>query len=76
MECVGEQMVVQLCPKIAYALLDTGMAEERVHELGRSVDFLEAALELRGQAKLLGQTCIMLPGARVANGKIRELVLK
>ena len=73
---VGDNMVVQLCPKIAYALLDTGCAEERLIELGRPVGFLEAALELRGQAKLLGQTCIMLPGAKIANGKIREIVLK
>ena len=75
-ERIGGSMVLQLCPKIAYALIDTGCAEVKIHDLGESVDFLEALLRLRGEARIVGQTCIKYVGVRVLNGKIRELVMK
>ena len=74
-ERIGDDMVLQLCPKFAYALIDTGLADVKVHDLGERVDFLEAILQLRGQAKVVGQACIKNIGVAIANGKIRELVL-
>ena len=37
---------------------------------------VEALLRLRGEARIVGQTCIKYVGVRVLNGKIRELVMK
>ena len=74
-EHIDDTMVLQLCPKFALALIDTGLADVRVHDLGQNVDFLEAVLQLRGQLKIVGQTCIKNVGVSIANGKIRELVL-
>ena len=75
-ELVDGSMVIQLCPKLAYALVDTGCANFRMHELGERVDFLDALLRLRGTVRLAGQTCIKSTGVAIANGRIRELVLK
>ena len=75
-EHIGDDMVIQLCPKFTCALLDTGLAEEKIHDLGEKVDFLEAILKLRGTVKIAGQACIQNIGVSIANGKIRELVLK
>ena len=74
-EHIDDSMVLQLCPKFAYALIDTGLADVRIHDLGERVDFLEAVLKLRGQLKIVGQACIKNVGVTIANGKIRELVL-
>lgn len=73
---LGDGTVLQLCPKFTYALIDTGLAEERIYDLGDKVDFLEAILQLRGQVKIAGQACIQNIGVSIANGKIRELLLK
>ena len=75
-ELVDGSMAIQLCPKIAYALIDTGLAEVKMHELGERIDFLDALMRLRGTVRLAGQTCIKYTGATIVNGKIRELVLK
>ena len=74
-EHIDDTMVLQLCPKFAYALIDTGLADVVVHDLGEKVDFFEAILQLRGQRKIVGQACIKNTGVAIANGKIRELVL-
>ena len=75
-ELVDGSMVIQLCPKLVYALIDTGLADFRMHELGERVDFLEALLRLRGTVRLAGQTCVKSTGVAIVNGRIRELVLK
>lgn len=75
-EHLGDNTVLQLCPKFTYALLDTGLAEEKVHDLGQRVDFLEGIMQLRGTIKIAGQACIQNVGVEIANGQIRELVLK
>lgn len=72
---IDDTMVLQLCPKFAYSLIDTGLANVRTHNLGERVDFLEAILQLRGQLKIVGQACIKNVGVTIAHGKIRELVL-
>lgn len=73
---IDDNMVIQLCPKIAYALVDVGVAEMKIHDMGGRIDFLEACLKLRGTAKILGQTCVKYTGATIVNGKIREIALK
>jgi len=72
---IDDTMVLQLCPKFAYALIDTGLADVKIHDMGEKVDFFEAILQLRGQLKIVGQACIKNSGVSIANGKIRELVL-
>ena len=75
-EYVDGSMAIQMCPKIAYALIDTGLADVKIHDLGEKVDFMEALLELRGTVRMAGQACIKFTGVSIADGKIRELVLK
>ena len=75
-EHISDNTVLQLCPKFTYALIDTGLAEEKIYDLGEKVDFLEAILQLRGTIKIAGQACIQNIGVSIANGKVRELVLK
>ena len=75
LEHIDDNMVVQMCPKIAYALIDTGCAEVKMHDLGEKVDFLEALLSLRGEVKMAGQACIKNIGVSVSSGRIQELVL-
>ena len=72
----GDGMVIQLCPKIAYALVDCGLATTKVHDLGERVDFMEAILRLKGEVGIVGQACIKNIGVTVGDGRIRELVLK
>lgn len=74
-EHIDDQMIVQLCPKFAFALLDTGLAEVKVHDFGEKVDFLDAMLALRGKAKILGQACIKDIGVSIGSGHVQELVL-
>ena len=74
-DLADENMIVLLCPKFAYALIDTGHAEYVEHDLGRRISFLDALLEMKGRAALAGQVCIKLPGATLANGIFREVKL-
>ena len=74
--CVDGRMAIQMCPKLAYALVDSGCADVKVHDLGGKVDFLEALMKLRGTVRIAGQACIQFPNVAIANGRIRELVLK
>ncbi|MBQ6622813.1 MAG: methylcobamide--CoM methyltransferase [Mogibacterium sp.] len=72
---MDESCIFLLCPKFTFALLDTGHAEYRDHELEPGVDFLQALLQMKGQAKIAGQVCIKNTGVRLANGRFRELIL-
>lgn len=69
-------LIILLCPKFAFALLDTDNAETAVHDFGESIDFLEAMLKLKGKVAITGQLCIKQTGVAIANGKFKELVLK
>ncbi len=75
-EKADENIIFLLCPKFAYALVDTDNADIVVHDFGERIDFLEAMLKMKGKAKVAGQACIKNIGASLANGKFRELVLK
>lgn len=72
---LGDQMVLQICPKIVYALVDTGAAKFVDHEVPKGTTFLQALLDNRETVKVVGQVCIKIPGARLAHGKLREIVL-
>jgi uroporphyrinogen-III decarboxylase len=74
-EHLGEDMVVQVCPKFAYALLDCGLAHEEVHDLGHRVDFVDAIFELRHDINMVGQACIKNIGVAIEDGKIKELII-
>lgn len=73
---LGPDMIAQICPKITYALIDTGNAEFKDHDMGGKVNFMEAALEMSATVKLVGQACIKSPSLMLLHGKLREVVIK
>ncbi len=75
-EIMDDSCIFLLCPKFTYALVDTGHAEFREHQLEEGVDFLAAMLEMKGKAKIGGQVCIKNVGVKLSHGKFREIVMK
>ena len=75
-EIMDDSCIFLLCPKFTYALVDTGHAEFREHQLEEGVDFLKAMLEMKGKAKIGGQVCIKNVGVKLSHGKFREIVMK
>ena len=75
-ELMDESCIFLLCPKFAYAMIDTGFAEFADHQLEPGVDFLQAMLDMRGRVKLAGQVCIKNIGVHLAHGRFREMILK
>lgn len=73
---LGSDMIAQICPKITYALIDTGFAEFKDHDMGGKVNFLEAALKMSDTVKLVGQACLKSPSLTLLHGKLREVVVK
>ena len=73
---MDENCIFLLCPKFAYAIIDTGFGEFTDHQLEPGVDFLQAMLAMRGQVRLAGQVCIKNIGVHLAHGRFREIVLK
>lgn len=71
---LGDNMVLQMCPKITYALVDCGAAKFVDHEVPKGTTFLQAVLDNR-DVKVVGQTCIKISGAHLAHGRLREVVL-
>ena len=69
-------MIAQICPKITYALIDTGHAEFKEHDMGGRIGFMEAALKMSGTVKLVGQACIKSPNLPLIHGKLREIIIK
>lgn len=65
--------IFQICPKFAYALIDTGHAEMRACEQWDRKDYLEALLEMRGKASIAGQVCIKNVGVGIK--EFRELMM-
>ena len=74
-ELMDESCIFLLCPKFAYAMVDTGFAEFKDHQLEPDVDFMQAMLDMRGTVKLAGQVCIKNIGVQLAHGRFRELLL-
>ncbi len=75
-ELMDDSCIFLLCPKFTYAVIDTGFAEMKDHDLEPGIDFLEAMLQMKGKAKIAGQVCIKNIGVKLANGKFREIILK
>ncbi len=73
---MDESCIFLLCPKFAYAVIDTGYGEFRDHQLDEGIDFLQAMLQMKGRVKIAGQVCIKNVGVRLANGRFREIALK
>ena len=73
---MDESCIFLLCPKFAYAVIDTGYGEFRDHQLEEGTDFLKAMLQMKGEVKIAGQVCIKNIGVRLANGRFREIILK
>ena len=73
---MDDSCIFLLCPKFTYAVIDTGFAEMKDHDLEPGIDFLEAMLQMKGKAKIAGQVCIKNIGVKLANGKFREIILK
>ena len=75
-ELMDDSCIFLLCPKFTYALVDTGHAEFREHQLEEGIDFLAAMLEMKGKAKIGGQVCIKNVGVKLSHGKFREIAMK
>lgn len=73
---LGPDMIAQICPKITYALIDTGHAEFKEYDMGGRIGFMEAALKMSGTVKLVGQACIKSPNLPLIHGKLREIIIK
>jgi len=72
-ELMDESCIFLLCPKFTYALVDTGHAELKEHQLEPGIDFLKAMLDMRGKAKIGGQVCIKNVGVKLAHGIFRSI---
>lgn len=72
-ELMDENCIFLLCPKFTYALVDTGHAELKEHQLEPGIDFLKAMLDMRGKAKIGGQVCIKNVGVKLAHGIFRSI---
>lgn len=75
-DVIDEKCIFLLCPKFTYAVIDTGHAEFREHQLEPGIDFLQAMLNMKGSAKIAGQVCIKNVGVKLSNGIFREIVLQ
>lgn len=72
---MDDSCIFLLCPKFTYAVIDTGHAEFKEHQLEPGIDFMQAMLQMKGRAKIAGQVCIKNIGVKLANGVFREIVL-
>ena len=75
-ELADERLIISLCPKMAYAAVDTGHARIAEHPTAPGISYLEALLAMRGRAKIGGQSCPKTVGSKVKDGIFRELVLE
>ena len=75
-ELADERLIISLCPKMAYAAVDTGHARITEHPTAPGISYLEALLAMRGRAKIGGQSCPKTVGSKVKDGIFRELVLE
>lgn len=75
-ELADERLIISLCPKMAYAVEDTGHAGIVEHPVPPGSSYLDALLAMRGKAKIGGQSCPKTIGSKVKDGIFRELVLE
>ena len=71
-----KETTVLFCPKTAFALIGTEMAEWKDHVLPAPMEYLPAVLYKKKQIRFAGQDCINRTGHRLENGILKELILK
>lgn len=71
--CLKSETLVLLCPKTAFALLGTELAQWREHPLTSKLPYGEAALQMRGTLRFGGQSCVK---KNQMTEMFRELILK
>ena len=71
-----DKTMIMLCPKTTFALLGTNKAELADVELFEPMRYTEGCIEVLGKAKMVGQQCVKNVGYMLAEGKIKEVVLK
>lgn len=71
-----DKTMFMLCPKTTFALLGTNRAELVDVELSGPVKYTQGCIEALGRAKMVGQQCVKNVGYLLAEGKIKEVVLK
>jgi len=67
---------VVLCPKTAFALIGTELAEWKDRQLAEEMDYAEAVDCLRGKIRFVGQNCIKNKGYRLESRILKELILR
>ena len=70
------ETTVLLCPKTAFALIGTEMAEWKDHVLPEPMEYTKAILYKKKEIRFAGQDCMNHVGHVLADGKLKELVLK
>jgi uroporphyrinogen-III decarboxylase len=68
------ETMVLLCPKTAFALLGTELAQWQDHRLPKKMHYGDAVLACRGQFRFAGQSCVKKTAYETEN--LRELVLQ
>lgn len=71
-----DKTMIMLCPKTTFALLGTNKAELVDVKLSRPLKYTQGCIEALGRVKIVGQQCIKKVGYMLAEGKIKEVVLK
>jgi len=73
---IGGKAIMALCPKTAYALIDTGFAEWGALDMGGAMTYPAACVEAAGKAKFVGETCIKNGSYKLADGILKTVNLK
>lgn len=71
-----DKTMIMLCPKTTFTLLGTDKAELVDVELSGPMRYTEGCIEALGRVKMVGQQCVKNVGYMLAEGKIKEVVLK
>ena len=59
---LDKNIVIHLCPKTAYPLIDTNLANEDTVICSKSGDYIEKCLEKKGEIRFTGHKCIKSNG--------------
>ncbi|SET58893.1 Uroporphyrinogen-III decarboxylase [Natronincola peptidivorans] len=72
---LDDKTILLLCPKTTFALLGTDKARWKDVDLGRPIKYVEACVEVAGEAKFVGEMCIKNKGFFLKNGVIKTVTL-
>lgn len=73
---LNRETTVLFCPKTAFALIGTELAEWKDHVLPEPMEYLPAVLYKKETIRFAGQDCINRIGNKLENGVLKELILK